>query len=74
MTRVISATYWAEPDVRVNALPPGGIYTNQAEAFVKKLSALIHLGRMASRDDQDEPRAAVLFLVSDASSYMPGGI
>lgn len=63
------ATYWAENNVRVNALSPGGIYTNQPEAFVKKLTGLIPLGRMASRD---EYRASVLFLVSDASSYMTG--
>ena len=64
------ATYWAENNVRVNALSPGGIYTNQPEAFVKKLTGLIPLGRMASCD---EYRAAVLFLVSDASSYITGG-
>jgi hypothetical protein len=39
------AIYWAEQNVRVNAwFPPKGIYTNQPEAFVKQLNALISLG------------------------------
>lgn len=63
------ATYWAEKNIRVNAVCFGGVYNRQDEEFVKKLTNLIPLGRMAN---QDEYKAAILFLISDASSYMTG--
>jgi NAD(P)-dependent dehydrogenase (short-subunit alcohol dehydrogenase family) len=63
------ATYYAEQGVRVNALCPGGVYAGQPEDFMARLSALIPMGRMARRD---EYRAALVFLCSDASSYMTG--
>ena len=65
------ATYWADKGVRCNAFCPGGVYTDQSQDFVQKLTNLIPLGRMA---DPDEYKAAVVFMVSDASSYMNGSV
>lgn len=70
LTRYL-ATYWADKGVRANAITPGGVYTNQDDAFVQRLSNLIPMGRMA---DQDEYKAAIAFLISDASSYMTGSV
>ncbi|HEV8068197.1 MAG TPA: SDR family oxidoreductase [Planctomycetaceae bacterium] len=68
LTRYL-ATYWADFGVRCNAISPGGVFNGQPEAFVKRLSQLIPLGRMAGLD---EYQGAILFLCSDASSYMNG--
>jgi len=68
LTRYL-ATYWANDGVRVNAISPGGVYNNQPEEFVERLSNLIPLGRMANAD---EYQAAIIYLCSDASSYMTG--
>jgi NAD(P)-dependent dehydrogenase (short-subunit alcohol dehydrogenase family) len=68
LTRYL-ATYWAEQGVRVNAVSPGGVFNGQSEDFVEKLTSLIPLGRMANKD---EYKATIVYLLSDASSYVTG--
>ena len=68
LTRYL-ATYWHESGVRANAMSPGGVYNGQPDEFVARLSQLIPMARMAHAD---EYKGAVLFLCSDASSYMTG--
>jgi len=61
------ATYFLH--VRSNTLVPAGVYNNQPPAFVEKLSQLIPMGRMAHHE---EYKASLVYLLSDASSYMTG--
>lgn len=63
------ATYYAEKGVRANTLCPSGVFNGQNEEFLSKLTTLIPMGRMA---DVEEYKSTVLYLISDASSYMTG--
>jgi NAD(P)-dependent dehydrogenase (short-subunit alcohol dehydrogenase family) len=68
LTRYL-ATYWARSGVRVNTLTLAGVFDDQPQEFLDAYTARIPIGRMA---DADEVLGPVVFLASDASSYVTG--
>ncbi len=65
------ATYWPEKGVRCNALCPGGVSNGQGDDFLTRINLLIPMARMAR---PDELKGAVIFLASEASSYVNGTV
>lgn len=63
------ASYWAKYGIRVNTIIPGGVKFKQSEKFIANYSGRVPVGRMAEVDDLF---GAILFLASDASSYVTG--
>ncbi len=66
-----TASYWAHKNIRCNAIAPGGIFNNQNKSFLKKIKKVIPLKRLAKQNEYND---LVLFLSSEASSYMTGSI
>lgn len=63
------AVYWAKKKVRVNCLTPSGVFNHQDSRFLKNYSKSIPMGRMAEVNELD---GAIIYLVSDASTYYTG--
>lgn len=63
------ASLWGKDGIRVNSIAPGGVSSGQNGVFYEKYSARVPMGRMAASDDMT---GALIFLLSNASSYVTG--
>ncbi len=70
LTRYI-ATYWADKNVRCNAMCPGGVENGQPESFLNKVHSRIPMNRLAQ---PNEYQGTLIWMLSDASSYLNGAI
>jgi len=70
LTRYI-ATYWADKNVRCNAMCPGGVENAQPESFLNKVHSRIPMNRLAQ---PNEYQGTLIWMLSDASSYLNGSI
>jgi len=70
LTRYL-ATYWADKNVRCNAMCPGGVENGQPDDFLEEVNKRIPMGRMANAD---EYQGTLLWMLSDASKYLNGAI
>ena len=70
LTRYL-ATYWADKNVRCNAMCPGGVENGQSNDFLQEVSLRIPMSRLAQAD---EYQGTLLWMLSDASSYLNGAI
>jgi len=70
---VVQLTRWLAttmaPEVRVNAISPGGVFRDQPRQFVERYEARTPLGRMATEEDF---KGVIAYLASDLSSYVTG--
>ena len=70
LTRYL-ATYWAENNVRCNAICPGGVENGQSETFINNVSSRIPMGRLAK---PNEYQGTLVWMLSSASSYLNGAV
>ena len=70
LTRYL-ATYWADKNVRCNAMCPGGVENGQPDDFLQEVYSRIPMNRLAK---SDEYQGTLLWMLSDASRYLNGAI